>query len=346
LITSVGWLKRGVLERLQLAGLNPVATLAEVNPNPRLADIELLATRLPEVDTVVALGGGSVIDAAKAALALQGLGLNRVPLISHLCEGTALPADMAPPRLIAVPTTAGTGSEVTRWGTVWGDDGIKYSVNDTRLYPVSAILDPGLLISMPRGLALATGLDALSHAMEAVWNRRHSALGDALATAAIERLFQHLAPSLAMPESLEQRRYIQTAAVLAGLAMGTTQTALAHSISYPFTSRFGMPHGIACSFTLAEIARYNLAADAERLRPIASALNCATGEIPDMIERWFEELGLAHEVARYVHPSMVDQLGDNLITRARAANNMREADGAAARRIVRAALDCFALHKV
>src|SRR6185503_20426788 len=114
-------------------------------------------------------------------------------------HGTALPASMAPRPLIAIPTTSGTGSEVTRWATIWGDDGIKFSLTDERLYPSHAILDPALCVSMPREATLASGLDALSHAMEAVWNNNHALLTDAFASAAIGALRRALGGVLREP---------------------------------------------------------------------------------------------------------------------------------------------------
>lgn len=337
-VTSAGWVARGLTDKLDRVGLAPKAVLSGVDPNPTVPAVEQLASQLPDTDVVVAFGGGSVIDAAKGALALKGMRGDRAALRVHLQNGSALPGALTPLPLIAVPTTAGTGSEVTRWGTIWGENHVKYSVSDARLYPTHAVLDPVLLTSMPRSLKLATGLDAASHAMEAIWNRRHGACTDALAQTAIALLFRHLKASLTDNASVELLRNIQTAALLAGLAMGTTQTALAHSISYPFTSRFGLPHGLACSFTLAEVARYNFAADPQRLAPIADALECDLARLPEAIERWFDELGLAREVGRYVAPNAANDLGDDLITPARAANNLRDVDAAAAKTIARAAL--------
>jgi len=123
------------------------------------------------------------------------------------------------------------------------------------------------------------------------------------------------------------------------LAMGTTQTALAHSISYPFTSRFGVAHGIACSFTLAEIARFNQGEDSNRLASVATALNCAPDAVPDTLQRWLIELGVGEILARHLSVDDIDSFGDSLITPARAANNLRHADGEVARRLARRAFE-------
>ena len=341
LITSTGWHKRDAVDRLIFSCGTPVAVLDSIEANPMVSSIVDFASQIPDCDFVVALGGGSVIDAAKGIVTLHGLEQNSALLIKHLSEGVALPDSMSVMPIIAVPTTAGTGSEVTRWGTIWGDDGIKFSVTDPKLWPLYAVMDPQLCISMPKSLTLATGLDALSHAMESVWNRHHTAATDAMAMAAIGLLSENLEATLATPNDVDLRAKIQTASLLAGLAMGTTQTALAHSISYPFTARCGIPHGIACSFTLAEVARFNLGADPVRLSAIANGLRCRITDIPEVIESWFERLGLGDEISKYVTPDVTDEFSGNLITRARAANNIREIDGAGAIILARAALDRF-----
>ena len=341
LVTSSGWLNRGAVERLKERCGAPRALIADIGSNPDVPTVVGIARDLPDVDTVVALGGGSVIDAAKGGVALKALDNDMEPFMAHLRDGAPLPDTLDPAPILAVPTTSGTGSEVTCWGTIWGEDRIKHSVSHHRLYPSDAVLDPALCVSMPGELTVATGLDALSHAMESVWNRRHTGATDALAEKAIRLLRRNLGPALTMPDDLGLRGRIQTAALLSGLAMGTTQTAAAHSISYPFTAHFGVPHGLACSFTLPEVARYNMETDPDRLASIAEGLGCRVDGIPEHLESWFEELGIGAMLACYVTPDVVETLEGNLITRARAANNIRELDEDSARRIARLALERF-----
>ena len=102
-----------------------------------------------------------------------------------------------------------------------------------------------------------------------------------------------------------------------------------------------MPHGFACSFTLPEVARYNLAEAPTRLSAIAEGLDCAVDAIPEVLEEWFDSLEIGSYISRYVSPEITDQLGDNLITRARAANNLRDIDGATARSLARSSLERF-----
>ena len=331
LITSAGWVSRGILKNLQSRRCIPETVIADIESNPGLETVTRTAQSLSGAEVVVALGGGSVIDTAKGAVALQALNQDTVVFNEHLREGRPLPEPMTPAPIIAVPTTSGTGSEVTCWGTIWGEEGIKHSVNHPALRPKDAILDPALCVSMPRDLTIATALDALSHAMESVWNRNHTPITDALATQSIGIIRNDLSATLAMPDNHRLRERIQTAALLSGLAMGTTQTAVAHSISYPFTSRFGVPHGLACSFTLPEVARYNMEAAPDRLTPIADGLGCIVDDIPASLETWLDELGIGELLGLYVTPDVVDTFGDSLVNRSRAANNICDVDGDSAR---------------
>ena len=339
LVTSRSWADRNFDARIAAIAGSPAAVISNIDPNPLVSRMPLLSEEIPDVSVVVALGGGSVLDATKGMVALKALRGDMSPLLDHLSEGAALPAKILPIPIIAVPTTAGTGSEVTPWGTLWGDDGTKYSINDPRLYPSHAILDPTLTITMPSELTRSTALDAVSHALEAVWNRRHTIFTDYLAAQAIAQVHKYLPVAEARPKDIEARGALQTAALLAGLAMGTTQTALAHSISYPFTARFGVAHGFACSFTLAEIARFNQEEDAARLAPVAEALECAVDAVPDTLERWLVALGVGDVMARHLSADDIDTFGDSLITPARAANNLRHADGLIARQIARRAFE-------
>jgi len=144
-----------------------------VQPNPDvrwLSDMyQRIWSRHAEVDCIVAFGGGSVIDCAKVMLSATPSG-DFSPLLAHLRDGAPL-CGAGAKSLIAVPTTAGTGSEVTPWATVWdADAGNKYSLHRPWTWPQAALIDPQLMLSLPREITLASGLDALSHALESIWN--------------------------------------------------------------------------------------------------------------------------------------------------------------------------------
>jgi alcohol dehydrogenase len=151
----------------------------------------------------------------------------------------------------------------------------------------------------------------------------------------------NLEHALQMPQDLEVRQSVQQAALLAGMAMGTTQTALAHSISYAFTGQLGMPHGIACSFTLPEVARFNLEKAPQRLLPIADAFSVVPWQLPEEVARWLTELGIGRYVVKYLRPDCITAVTSKLINPARASNNIRIADSNAALEIVQRSLHSF-----
>lgn len=339
LVTSQGWVTRGAVDILTMACGAPAAVFSSVEPNPTVSQTAGAALALPRDHTVIALGGGSVIDAAKGISALHVLNNDQDAWMAHLRDGATLPdLDADYTRILAIPTTSGTGAEVTRWGTIWGDDGKKYSVTGHGLYPTHAIIDPALTLSMPGEVTLATGLDALSHAMEAVWNKRHGDVTDALAEQAIRLIRENLPRTLEAPEDVLARGRMQTGALLAGQAMGTTQSALAHSMSYPFTSRYGLSHGIACSFTLAEVVRYNAETEPDRMAPIARGFECELETLADGVETFLISVGIRGELRKRLQANSARAFGDALITPARAANNIRHVDGEGAQQIATDAL--------
>jgi phosphonate metabolism-associated iron-containing alcohol dehydrogenase len=230
--------------------------IADVRPNPDSAHLGEQCARFAQLprapEVIVALGGGSVIDSAKVFAAAGG---DFARVLQFLQTGAGVEALSATP-LIAVPTTAGTGSEVTSWATVWeAASGKKYSLARPSLYPQYAVIDPTLMVGKPRGLTVSTGLDALSHALESLWNVNANPVSRTYAVAAAREILAVL-PALADDlTNVELRSRMATAALLAGLAFSNTKTAIAHSVSYPITLHHNVQHGIACSFTLPMVIR-------------------------------------------------------------------------------------------
>ena len=248
----------------RLAGLAgaPAVTLDEVAPNPDFAQLPSCCQHLGQARetprVIVALGGGSVIDTAKA-LAAAGDEFSRVRRFLETGSGAE---DLLALPIIAVPTTAGTGSEVTCWATLWhAAADRKYSLLRPNLYPEHAVIDPELLLGLPRDLTISTGLDALSHALESLWNVNANPVSRGLAVAAAREMLVALPLLVADLTNLELRSRVARAALLAGLAFPNTQTALAHALSYPVTLGHGVPHGIACSFSLPMVMRGAIGAD-------------------------------------------------------------------------------------
>jgi phosphonate metabolism-associated iron-containing alcohol dehydrogenase len=242
-------------ERLRDAAGAPVFTARDVAPNPDTRLLAAQSARLgaaQEPEVIVALGGGSVIDTAKVLAAARG---GFQPVLDYLQTGKGSEALSATP-IIAVPTTAGTGSEVTSWATVWDtQSGKKYSLSRQNLYPRVALVDPALMVGKPAGLTVSTGLDALSHALESLWNVNANPLSMQHAVVAAREILVVLPQLLQDLRSMELRSRMASAALSAGLAFSNTRTAIAHSISYPVTLHHNVAHGIACSFTLPMVLR-------------------------------------------------------------------------------------------
>jgi len=230
--------------------------ISNVEPNPSYHALQAACRLLGEAKVppavIVALGGGSVMDTAKV-LAAAGGDFSRV---QDYVEGRRGPDVLQHLPIIAVPTTAGTGSEVTSWATVWDTDNKKkYSLARPNLYPECAIIDPRLMLGVPKGLTVSTGLDALSHALESIWNVNSNPVSTNHAVFAASEVIECLPPLSRELDSVALRSRMARASLFAGLAFSNTKTALAHSLSYHLTLHHGVVHGIACSFSLPAVMR-------------------------------------------------------------------------------------------
>jgi alcohol dehydrogenase len=291
---------REAADRIAATAGAPAAVVDNIVTNPDVKDLRASCERYgasgTRPDVIVALGGGSIIDAAKV-LAAGGRDFDRV--MDHLTGRSKLdPATFTP--IIAVPSTAGTGSEVTHWATVWDSaSGLKYSLSHPGLYPEAAIVDPELTVGAPRGLTLATGLDALSHALESIWNRSANPVSANFAVEAAREIMAVLPQLIDDLENPHLRARQARAALFAGLAFSNTKTALAHNISYDITLQRGTIHGIACSFSLPAVMRWSIGAD-----PACDA-NLARIFGPDLdagvsrLRAFLEGLGVSTDPAAY-----------------------------------------------
>ena len=343
LVTSAGFRRRGLVDRIAgVLGPRLAGVVDDVSPNPDVDDIDrqAAAVRAMAPDLIVGLGGGSSIDTAKALARLlpQPTGIT---LAAHFRDGAPLAAVSALP-LAAIPTTAGTGAEVTPFGTVWDfAQARKYSVAGDDMYPSVAVLDPELTVGLPLDVTLSSGLDAVSHALESTWNRNATPVTLGLATKSLQLSVPALPRLREAPDDIQARRAMMEASLLAGLAISQTRTALAHSISYPLTARFNLAHGIACSFTLPALLRFNAEADDGRLQDLARALGCATvEELAAQLEMLLRELDVAASI-RACMPQDADAMAlvGEMLTPGRADNNLRPASTVDVGHLLQAALD-------
>lgn len=327
LLTTPGMERRGMVERIKSLCGEAIVAVCFAEPNPTVASVTATGDRLREISakTIVAIGGGSVLDTAKALAARRHPERPSEWLSSHLRDRSSFPDGFSPAHVIAVPTTAGTGSEVTMWATLWDEKtGKKYSLSHPALYPEAALVDPELTLTSPEETTVAAALDALSHAMEAIWNKNANPVSDSLATCAISTVISNLEQSLTSPSEIRMRERLHSASMIAGMAFSNTRTAIAHSISYPLTGRLGVPHGIACSFMLPQILRFNGEDHAERLAPILGALGCRSlPEAAKALQSFLIRAGVPKYLRRYFHsPEEVDAFDGDFITPGRADNNI------------------------
>jgi alcohol dehydrogenase class IV len=264
-----------LLAGLQAAGVALVGEVAVTDePSPAIVDAAVAAHRGSAVDVVLGVGGGSVLDAAKAIAGLLRTGSS---VVEHL-EGLPgmRPYDGPSVPFVAVPTTAGTGSEATRNAVISerGPAGYKRSFRDERLVAADAVVDPDLLAgNEPVGIA-ANGMDALTQLLEAYTSLRAGPLTDALALSGLEAardglVVWHANPG--GPGAAEVRARMAYAALLSGICLAHAGLGAVHGLASPLGAQFPVPHGAACGATVAAVTAANIGALAER-DPLSPAL--------------------------------------------------------------------------
>jgi alcohol dehydrogenase class IV len=229
--------------------------------------VAMAAAREAKAEAVVGLGGGSAMDMAKLVAALFD-GRQRVEEVIGVdkLNGRALP-------LYCIPTTAGTGSEVTPIAILGDEDeDLKKGAVSPHLVPDGAYLDPLLTVSMPPAVTAATGLDALTHCIEAYANRLSHPLVDVYALAGIALIADNLERAVKDGSDLDARAAMLRASLYGGLCLGPVNTGAVHALAYPLGGEFHIAHGVANSLLLPHVLRFNLEAAPERYASIARAL--------------------------------------------------------------------------
>jgi choline dehydrogenase len=274
LVTDPGVVGAGLADRAR-SHLNGATVFADVYPNP---DIELVGRvsalyREAGCDGLVGLGGGSTIDTAKA------VGVEVVhggSIVEYEYDGTPITRRIPP--LVAVPTTAGTGSEVTLWSVITDHERrIKFNVGGTPLIGAHvALLDPELTFGLPPAVTAATGMDALSHGIECYTCDYHQPFNDAVALQAIELVARWLRTAVQEGSNAEARTQMAHAALLGGMSYGTESAGAAHAMSQSAGGVHDCPHGALTARVLGPVLEYNLVAAPERHARIAQALGVDT----------------------------------------------------------------------
>ncbi len=277
LMTDPGLKKAGILDQLNNI-LNEdereIIVFDEVEPDP---SIELVSkavdlAKREKVDAVIGLGGGSPIDTAKVAAALV---TNTKDISAYfgidLLEKEALP-------IIAIPTTAGTGSEVTPIAILSDEASqLKKGIVSSKIIPRHAILDPTLTVGLPSSVTAASGMDALTHAIEAYTSVNASVYSDALALKAMGLIHNNLKKVFDDGNDMEGREHMLLGSLLAGMAFTHAGVAAVHAFAYPLGGMFHITHGLANTLMLVSIMEFNVLGSEEKYKDIAGALG-RTGE--------------------------------------------------------------------
>ena len=281
LITDPGLVQAGVaqqvVEMLKQAAVE-VEIFDAVEPDPSIQ----VATKAAEMaknvkaNVLIALGGGSAIDTAKSAalLVTNGGYLKDYAGVNKVVK-PILP-------LIAVPTTAGTGSEVTIFAVMSDPDKQeKFTISSALIAPAVAVLDPLLTLKLPPSVTAFTGMDALTHAIEAFTSSIAQPATDALALSAIKLVLKHLPVAVGRGDNIKARDGMLQASLLAGIAFNNAFLGLAHAIASPLGGHFHVPHGLANAVMLPYVMEYNLPTAVRRYAEIGCALGLqAVGDTP------------------------------------------------------------------
>jgi alcohol dehydrogenase class IV len=252
----------------------PYTVFDQVEPNPSSDVIHRGYDLLKENDCniVVSIGGGSSIDTAKGIAALA---TNSGRILDY--EGVGKLRERPLPH-IAIPTTAGTGSEATQSTVVTTPDHFKAAVLSPYLYPSMAILDPLLTLSLPPHITASTGMDALTHAIESYISKQATPITQALALRAVHLIHQHLSTCYFVGDDVESREQMLIASLLAGMAFSQSRLGNVHAISHTFGGVFNIAHGIANATLLPFVLKFNIPACEDKIADISRVLGKDTLE--------------------------------------------------------------------
>ena len=296
LVIATGSMGRlGVLDRVEdMLGRDRTVLYGHVSPSPtpEVVDEVTAVCRDEGCDAVVAIGGGSAIDVGKCVAILQA---NPGDTRDYLMRKVEIETPGVP--FVAVPTTAGTGSEVTPWATVWDMEvRRKYSLEHRWMFPTASLVDPSLTSSLPPYQTATSGMDALTQAVEAYWSRNSQPVSDMYALAAVRKIFGSLEDAC-NAGGATARSAMAEGSLLSGLAFSNTKTTICHSLSYPMSAHFDVPHGQAVSITLAPMLEWNAEAISDRLQPLLEAMGATSvDEASSRIRSLMTGIGLATDL--------------------------------------------------
>ena len=326
IVTDKDLIKFGVADQViaVLKDANiPYEIFDEVKPNPTVKNVKagIAAFQAAGADFMIAIGGGSSMDTSKAI----GIIINN-PEFSDVVslEGVANTKKKSVP-VIALPTTAGTAAEVTINYVITDEENVKKMVCvDPNDIPTLAIIDPELMLSMPRGLTASTGMDALTHAIEGLITLGAWEMSDMFETKAIEMIAKWLPKAVENPSDIEARDGMATAQYIAGMAFSNVGLGLVHGMAHPLGAYYDIPHGVANALLLPFVMEYNKEAAKAKYRTIAEAMGVDTSsmsgdEAADAAVKAVKDLAIRVRIPQHLSEIGVPESG--LPTLAQAAFN-------------------------
>jgi alcohol dehydrogenase len=346
LVTDPGVVAIGIaghlVADLESAGIS-VTLFDHVQPNPR--DVHCMEAadlaRDRSVDLFIGVGGGSAIDTAKCAAVLLANG-------GHPRDWEDFGAlNATPTPVIAIPTTAGTGSEVSPSAII--TDTVrrkKMNLFDPRICPRVALVDPDLTMSMSPSLTASTGMDALSHAVDSLHCRLATPASDAMALEGARLIARYLRKAVAEPSNVEARCGMAQASLVAGLAVGVTDVSGCHCLAESIGAVYDHPHGVCCAVTMPIIMEYNLAVSREKYVRLASAFAIERAHqsdaqlaqaAVDYVRQLNHDLGIA-SLGELINRRDLDLLAEKAAANTSRPSNPREVDKAAFRVMLENAL--------
>lgn len=265
--------KRQLKRTPELSKMGYIFSSFHTHPSIEEVNNGVISASYCSPDIIVGIGGGSAMDVAKG--------------VAYYYDKKTV--------IIQVPTTAGSGSEVTRWASIWDfKKQKKNSLEDDALYADIVLLDPNLTLTLPKDVTINSGIDAFSHALEAFWAKKANFISDEFAILAMKKIWNNIKIVSEEPLNLEARSEMLKGSLLAGLAFNGTKTTAIHSISYALTLLYSMPHGKACAFLLPELLEFNseiIENKLKRLFPIFEVENISS--LTEKIRLKIKELGFS-----------------------------------------------------
>lgn len=319
LVTDKGVRKAGLVDRIikQLGSADyDVYDGCQANPTLKNCDEAFELYKEKDRGLIIALGGGSSLDVGKA---ISILASNGGELVDY--EGIDT-FKQKPGPLVAIPTTSGTASEVTRFTVITDEERkYKFTVGGSTVAPNWAILDPDLTTSLPAQITAATGFDALVHAIESYTNNLSNVMTSALAREAIRKISSSLRQAVYNGENLQVRRDMMMGSLLAGLAFNNTRLGACHAMSHPVSAIYGVPHGVANAIIIPHVMRFNSYAVPERFADIAEDM----GEVLEgkntmekayaaieAVENLAEDVGIPKDLKEYnINRSSIDRMAED-----------------------------------